>query len=106
MHFSGSTELDDFNAIDFLYVLQQSFFQLCFFLFHEVLYLLLQSGVFVNILTDGSGKVGCVVEERLQVVQRVLEETEASFKVNTDRNLWFDYGLGRGGNIIALAGAP
>lgn len=31
------------------------------------------------------------------------EETEASFKVNTDRNLWFDYGLGRGGNIIALA---
>ena len=31
------------------------------------------------------------------------EETEASFKVNTDRNLWFDYGLGKGGNIIALA---
>ena len=31
------------------------------------------------------------------------QETEASFKVNTDRNLWFDYGLGRGGNIIALA---
>lgn len=31
------------------------------------------------------------------------EETEASFKVNTDRNLWFDYGLGRGGNIITLA---
>lgn len=30
-------------------------------------------------------------------------ETEASFKVNTDRNLWFDYGLGKGGNIIALA---
>ena len=30
------------------------------------------------------------------------QETEASFKVNTDRNLWFDYGLGRGGNIIAL----
>ena len=32
------------------------------------------------------------------------QETEASFKVNTDRNLWFDYGLGRGGNIVALAG--
>ncbi|WP_165157701.1 toprim domain-containing protein [Parabacteroides sp. ZJ-118] len=30
-------------------------------------------------------------------------ETEASFKVNTDRNLWFDYGSGKGGNIIALA---
>lgn len=31
------------------------------------------------------------------------QETEASFKVNTDRNLWFDYGLDRGGDIIALA---
>ena len=31
------------------------------------------------------------------------QETEASFKVNTNRNLWFDYGLGKGGNIIALA---
>lgn len=31
------------------------------------------------------------------------QETEASFKVNMNRNLWFDYGLGRGGNIIALA---
>ena len=31
------------------------------------------------------------------------QETEASFKVNTNRNLWFDYGLGRGGNIITLA---
>ncbi len=31
------------------------------------------------------------------------QETEASFKVNTDRNLWYDYGLGKGGNIIALA---
>ncbi len=31
------------------------------------------------------------------------QETEASFKVNTDLNLWYDYGLGKGGNIIALA---
>lgn len=31
------------------------------------------------------------------------EETEASFKVNTELNQWPDYGLGRGGNIIALA---
>ena len=31
------------------------------------------------------------------------QETDASFKVNTDRNLWFDYGLGKGGNIITLA---
>ena len=31
------------------------------------------------------------------------EECEASFKVNTDRNLWYDFGAGKGGNIIALA---
>ena len=31
------------------------------------------------------------------------QEKEASFKVNINRNLWFDYGLGKGGNIIALA---
>ena len=31
------------------------------------------------------------------------EEHEASFKVNTDRNLWYDYGAGKGGNIITLA---
>lgn len=30
-------------------------------------------------------------------------EQEPSFKVNTERNLWYDFGAGRGGNIIALA---
>lgn len=30
-------------------------------------------------------------------------EREPSFKVNTERNLWYDFGAGRGGNIIALA---
>lgn len=31
------------------------------------------------------------------------DEGEPSFKVNTGRNLWYDFGAGRGGNIIALA---
>ncbi|KAB4442080.1 DNA primase, partial [Bacteroides thetaiotaomicron] len=31
------------------------------------------------------------------------EEHEPSFKVNTDRNLWYDFGAGKGGNLIALA---
>lgn len=31
------------------------------------------------------------------------KETESSFKVNLDRNLWHDFGTGKGGNIIALA---
>lgn len=32
------------------------------------------------------------------------EESEPSFKVNTELNQWFDFGLGKGGNILALAG--
>ena len=31
------------------------------------------------------------------------EEKEPSFKVNPNRNLWYDFGAGKGGNIIALA---
>ena len=30
-------------------------------------------------------------------------ESEASFKVNTMMNSWFDFGIGKGGNIITLA---
>ena len=30
-------------------------------------------------------------------------ETDASFKVNTELNHWYDFGIGTGGNIIALA---
>lgn len=31
------------------------------------------------------------------------DEKEPSFKVNTNLNFWFDFGLGRGGNILSLA---
>ncbi len=31
------------------------------------------------------------------------DEQEPSFKVNTERNLWYDFGASKGGNIIALA---
>jgi len=30
------------------------------------------------------------------------EETEASFKLNTNLNQWYDFGIGKGGDIIAL----
>ena len=30
------------------------------------------------------------------------EETHPSFKVDTEKNLWIDYGEGRGGSIIDL----
>ena len=32
------------------------------------------------------------------------QENHASFKVNTERNQWYDFGIGKGGNIIDLAG--
>ncbi len=31
------------------------------------------------------------------------QESHASFKVNSDRNQWYDFGIGKGGNIIDLA---
>ena len=31
------------------------------------------------------------------------EETDASFKVNTELEKWYDFGIGKGGNILALA---
>ena len=31
------------------------------------------------------------------------QESHASFKVNTERNQWYDFGIGKGGNIIDLA---
>lgn len=31
------------------------------------------------------------------------QENHASFKVNTGRNQWYDFGIGKGGNIIDLA---
>ena len=30
-------------------------------------------------------------------------EADASFKINTELNQWYDFGIGKGGNIIALA---
>lgn len=30
------------------------------------------------------------------------DEGEPSFKVNTERNLWYDFGAGRGGNIVSI----
>ena len=31
-------------------------------------------------------------------------EKEPSFRVNADKNVWYDFGLGRGGDIFSLAG--
>ena len=40
---------------------------------------------------------------RLWYLSPFRQESHASFKVNTDRNLWYDFGIGKGGNIIDLA---
>ena len=31
------------------------------------------------------------------------EEKEASFKVNRKKNVWYDHGLGKGGNVVEFA---
>ena len=39
----------------------------------------------------------------LMYLSPLRTEKHASFKVNTELNLWYDFGIGRGGNIIGLA---
>ena len=39
----------------------------------------------------------------LMYLSPLRTEKHASFKVNTELNKWYDFGIGRGGNIIALA---
>ena len=39
----------------------------------------------------------------LMFLSPLRTEKHASFKVNTELNLWYDFGIGRGGNIIDLA---
>lgn len=41
--------------------------------------------------------------DKLWYISPFRQESHASFKVNTDRNLWYDFGIGKGGNIIDLA---
>lgn len=40
---------------------------------------------------------------RLWYRSPLRQEHTPSFKVETDRNIWFDFGLGRGGDIVELA---
>ena len=40
---------------------------------------------------------------KLSYLSPFRQESHASFKVNTERNQWYDFGLGKGGNIIDLA---
>ena len=39
----------------------------------------------------------------LMYLSPLRTEKHASFKINTKLNLWYDFGIGRGGNIIDLA---
>ena len=39
----------------------------------------------------------------LMYLSPLRKEKHASFKINTELNLWYDFGIGRGGNIIDLA---
>ncbi|SCQ23392.1 DNA primase [Tannerella forsythia] len=40
---------------------------------------------------------------KLWYISPFRQESHASFKVNTEHNQWYDFGIGKGGNIIDLA---
>ena len=58
-------------------------------------------------LQDFLASIGCKAVKQygvnLMYLSPLRTEKHASFKVNTEINQWYDFGIGRGGNIIALA---
>ncbi|ATV53230.1 toprim domain-containing protein [Prevotella intermedia] len=58
-------------------------------------------------LQDFLAAIGCKpvkqYDVNLMYLSPLRAEKHASFKVNTELNKWYDFGIGRGGNIIALA---
>ena len=58
-------------------------------------------------LQDFLASMGCKPVKQYGVNLMYLSpfrtEKHASFKVNTENNQWYDFGIGRGGNIITLA---
>ena len=58
-------------------------------------------------LHDFLAAIGCKPVKQygvnLMYLSPLREEKHASFKVNTEINQWYDFGIGRGGNIITLA---
>lgn len=58
-------------------------------------------------LQDFLAEMGCKPIKQygvnLMYLSPLRTEKHASFKVNTEINQWYDFGIGRGGNIIALA---
>lgn len=58
-------------------------------------------------LHDFLAAIGCKPVKQygvnLMYLSPLRAEKHASFKVNTELNKWYDFGIGRGGNIIALA---
>ena len=58
-------------------------------------------------LQDFLATMGCKPVKQygvnLMYLSPLRTEKHASFKVNTELNLWYDFGIGRGGNIIDLA---
>ena len=58
-------------------------------------------------LQDFLAAMGCKPVKQygvnLMYLSPLRTEKHASFKVNTELNLWYDFGIGKGGNIIDLA---
>lgn len=57
-------------------------------------------------LTDYMHSIGCVPIKQqgvsLWFLSPLRAESEPSFKVNLNRNEWYDFGIGKGGDLIAL----
>ena len=58
-------------------------------------------------LHDFLAAIGCKPVKQygvnLMYLSPLRAEEHASFKVNTEINQWYDFGIGKGGNIIDLA---
>ena len=58
-------------------------------------------------LQDFLATMGCKPVKQygvnLMYLSPLRTEKHASFKINTELNLWYDFGIGKGGNIIDLA---
>ena len=54
-------------------------------------------------LQDFLATMGCKpVKQYVMYLSPLRKEKHASFKINTELNLWYDFGISRGGNIIDL----
>ena len=73
--------------------------KICFYVIFEIRHNLVD--IDNRVEYDCVGSADYAERERREIINESLEQP--SFKVETALNCWYDFGLGRGGNIIDLA---